>query len=81
MGALGYDATLLTLEALKRAASADSKALTAAIEETTDLSGVSGKITLKGMNGNPPKRALVVEIRPLPDFQVFRKAYEHADIK
>ncbi len=82
MGALGYDATKLTIEALKRAKGLDSKDLIAAIEDTTDFPGVSGKITLKGMNGNPPKRALVVEVRPISEgFQVFRKAYEADQLK
>jgi branched-chain amino acid transport system substrate-binding protein len=62
MGALGYDATALMLDALKRAKSLDSKALMAAIEETNGYQGVSGEISLKGNNGNPPKRAIVVEV-------------------
>lgn len=79
MGALGYDATLLVCDALKRAKSLDSQALTAAIEDTVDFKGVSGSITLKGMNGNPPKRALVVEVTA--NGQVARKAYEADAVK
>lgn len=82
MAALGYDATKLMLDGLKRAASLDSKALIAAINDTENFAGVSGKITLKGANGNPKKRALVVEVKSEKDgFQVFRKAYEADEVK
>lgn len=64
MGALGYDAMALTLDALKRAKSLDSKGLIAALEDTTGFKGVSGTITLKGNNGNPPKKLIVVEVTP-----------------
>jgi branched-chain amino acid transport system substrate-binding protein len=80
MAALGYDAAAVVLDSLKRASAATSSALMQAIEETENFAGVSGDITLKGMGGNPPKRALVVEVRPLPDGFVFRKAYEPKDI-
>lgn len=62
MGALGYDAMAVTLDALKRASSPDSKSLMAALEDTVGFKGVSGEITLKGMNGNPPKKLIVVEV-------------------
>ncbi|HRI44453.1 MAG TPA: ABC transporter substrate-binding protein [Fimbriimonadaceae bacterium] len=74
MGALGYDATMLVCDALKRASALDSKALTDAIEATENFPGVSGMITLKGNNGNPPKRALVVEVTSTG--QKFAKAFE-----
>jgi branched-chain amino acid transport system substrate-binding protein len=74
MGALGYDATALMLDALKRAKSPDSKDLQDAIEDTVGYKGVSGVITLKGKHGNPPKRALVVQLTK--EGQVFAKAYE-----
>jgi branched-chain amino acid transport system substrate-binding protein len=64
MGALGYDATALLLDALKRAKTLDSKGLMAAIEETENYKAVSGDITLKGKGGNPDKRAIVVEVTP-----------------
>lgn len=77
MGALGYDATLLTLDALKRAKSKDAKGIVEALAETVDFAGVSGKITLKGMGGDPPKRALVVRLTSDPNNpQEFVKAYE-----
>ena len=77
MGALGYDATMVTLNALKNASEMNSKALIAALENTEDFPGVSGSITLKGMNGNPPKRALVVGLDPVGMKQVFKKAYDY----
>lgn len=78
MGALAYDATMLTLEAVKRAKSLDSKALIDSIADTENFAGVSGKITLKGRNGNPAKRAIVVTLKK--DGQEFAKAYEPEDI-
>lgn len=84
MAALGYDAAMVVIDALKRIGDAkkvDSKSLLDAIEATENLSGVTGKISLKGRNGNPPKRALVVEVRPLAEgFQKFRKAYEVSEV-
>jgi branched-chain amino acid transport system substrate-binding protein len=74
MGALAYDAAKLTCDALKRAATKDAKGLRDAIADTENFAGVSGAITLKGMHGDPPKRALVVELGP--DGQTFAKAYE-----
>lgn len=62
MGALGYDAMSLTIDALKRAKSLDSKSLIDALENTEGFKGVSGVITLKGNNGNPPKKLIVVEV-------------------
>jgi branched-chain amino acid transport system substrate-binding protein len=77
MGALGYDATMLTLDALKRAKSKDAKGLLEALNDTENFPGVSGKITLKGMHGDPPKRALVVQLTSdKANPQSFAKAYE-----
>lgn len=83
MGALGYDAVSLTLDALKRATSPNSKALMVALENTENFPGVSGDITLKGNNGNPPKRVIVVKIvKGGPaDFQKFAIAYTPDDLK
>ena len=82
MAALGYDATMLMIDGIKRAAAPNSKAIITALNETEGFQGVSGSINLKGKNGNPEKRALVVEIRPASEgFQVFRKAYEPSQIK
>lgn len=66
MGALGYDAAGLVLDALKRVHASGQEInaanLAKAIYETEDFKGVSGSITLKGRNGDPLKRALVVEV-------------------
>lgn len=78
MGALGYDAVKLMIDALRRASELNSRALIRALDETEGFAGVSGVITLKGHNGNPPKRALVVEVTP--QGQAFRKAYEFDDV-
>lgn len=61
MGALGYDATLIVLDALKRSAGLDSKSLITAISETKDLKGVSGNLTI-GPDGNAQKPALVLKV-------------------
>jgi len=82
MAALGYDAMKLTLDALKRASAPSSDALREAIANTENFLGVTGVISLKGHNGNPPKRALVVEVRPESEgFQVYRKAYDYFETK
>lgn len=75
MGPLGYDATAVMLDALKRAKAMDSKSLLDAIEDTVDFKGVTGGITLKGMKGNPPKRALVLEVTK-NGFK-FKQAYDY----
>lgn len=77
MGALGYDATMVVCDALKRAASLDSKALIESLENTENFPAVSGAITLKGNNGNPPKRALVVGFDLARKVQTFKKAYDN----
>jgi branched-chain amino acid transport system substrate-binding protein len=78
MGALAYDAAMLACQALKSSGAKDSKALRDAIDNTENFKGVSGNITLKGNNGDPPKRAIVVKLTP--QGQVFAKAYEPTDI-
>ncbi len=82
MGALGYDATKLVIDAMKRLHDAgkeiNSKTLAEEIANTEGFRGVSGDITLKGKNGDPPKRALVVKVQK--DGFVFEKAYEASDI-
>lgn len=78
MGALAYDAAMLMVDALKRAESMDSRGLIAALEATEGFAAVSGDITLKGMNGDPPKRAIVVELTK--EGQKFAKAYEASEV-
>lgn len=78
MGALAYDAAMLMCDALKRAKTPDSQGLRDAIADTENFKGVTGTITLKGNNGNPPKRAIVVELTK--DGQRFAKAYEPSEV-
>jgi len=61
MAPLGYDAALVLLDALKRAESLDSKAITKAIAETAGLDAVSGSITI-GPDGNAEKSILVLQV-------------------
>jgi branched-chain amino acid transport system substrate-binding protein len=62
MGALGFDAMAVTLDALKRAKTVSAADIALALADTVDFKGVSGDITLKGTGGNPPKRAIIVEV-------------------
>ncbi len=62
MGALGYDAAKLMIDALKRGGMLTSLEINQALAQTENLEGVTGTLTLKGQDGNPPKRALVVEL-------------------
>lgn len=80
MGALGYDAVGVALDALKRSSDVnDPASVLAAISETEGFAGVSGVITLKGSGGNPDKRALVVKLEK--EGQVYEKAYEVSEVK
>lgn len=78
MGALGYDAAALMMDAIKRAATKDAAGIIAAIEATEGFKGVSGSITMKGMGGNPAKPALVVEVTK--DGFVPRKTFQYDEI-
>lgn len=82
MAALGYDATMLVCDALTRAKGLDSKDLIDALADTVNFPGVTGDITLKGMNGDPPKRAIVVQLDPSVggNGQKFAKAYEYSEV-
>jgi branched-chain amino acid transport system substrate-binding protein len=60
--ALGYDATKLLADALKRAGSTDSDKLRAAIQDTEGFPGVSGKITI-GKDRNAVKSAVILTIK------------------
>lgn len=62
MAALGYDAALLLADAIRRAGSAEPKAIRDALAQTRDFSGVTGTISLDG-NRNAVKSAVVLEIR------------------
>src|SRR5215467_4083990 len=60
--ALGYDATKLLADAIKRAGSTDPEKIRAAIQETEGFPGVSGKITI-GKDRNAVKSAVIVTIK------------------
>jgi len=60
--ALGYDATKLLADAIKRAGSTDPDKIRAAIQDTKDFPGVSGKITI-GEDRNAVKSAVIVTIK------------------
>ncbi len=59
--ALGYDAALLAIDAMKRAATLDPGAIRDAIEQTTTLQGVTGTIRLDA-DHNPVKSAVIIGI-------------------
>lgn len=65
MGALGYDAAMLACKALLRAKTKDAAGLKRAIANTVGYPGVTGRITLKGNAGNPPKRIVIVKLTKL----------------
>jgi branched-chain amino acid transport system substrate-binding protein len=59
--ALGYDAALLAIDAMKRAPEVTPAALRDAIEKTTTLQGVTGTIRLDA-DHNPVKSAVIIGI-------------------
>jgi len=61
MAVLGYDATQVLADALRRAGTTDGKALRDAIAATQDFAGVSGKITIDE-HRNPRKSLVVLKI-------------------
>lgn len=62
LAALGYDAALLLIDAIKRAGSDDPEKIRDALEETKDFPAVSGKITFDE-NHNPVKSAVIIEFK------------------
>ena len=62
MAALGYDSALLLADALKRAGTPDAAKLRAAIADTKDFQGVTGKITIDS-GRNASKSAVMIEIK------------------
>ncbi len=61
LAALGYDATLAVLDALRRAGRTDAKAVRDALAATRGLDAVTGKLTLDAER-NPVKPAVVVRV-------------------
>jgi branched-chain amino acid transport system substrate-binding protein len=62
LAALGYDAARVLFDAMERAPSLDGKPLAAAIAETKDFPGVTGKITIDE-NRNAKKAAVVLQMK------------------
>lgn len=62
LAALAYDATMMLVDAIKRANSADSQKIRDALEQTKNLQVVSGVITLDAVH-NPIKSAVVIEVK------------------
>ncbi len=60
--ALGYDTTLMLIDAIKRANSAEPVKIKEALEQTKDLQLVTGIMTLDA-NHNPIKSAVVIELK------------------
>ena len=61
LAALGYDATLAVIDAIRRANSAEPKAIRDALATTKELDAVTGKLTLDA-NRNPVKPAVIVRV-------------------
>jgi branched-chain amino acid transport system substrate-binding protein len=61
LSALGYDAVMVIADAIKRAHSAEPKAIRDALAQTKDFDAVTGKLTLDA-NRNPVKSAVVVRV-------------------
>ena len=60
--ALGYDAMKLLADAITRAGAADPEKIRAAIQDTKNFPGVSGKITI-GKDRNAQKSAVIITIK------------------
>ena len=61
LAALGYDATLVIIDAIRRAKTAEPKELRDALAQTKELDAVTGKLTFD-KNRNPVKPAVIVRI-------------------
>ena len=62
LAALGYDAALMVVDAIKRANSAEPVKIRDALTQTKDLQGVTGKISLNAEH-DPVKSAVVIEMK------------------
>lgn len=70
LAALGYDAAVMLIDAIKRANSDDPVKIKDALAQTQNLQGVSGVITLNAEH-DPVKSAVVIELKD--GKQVFRE--------
>ena len=59
---MAFDATMMVVDAIKRANSAEPQKIRDALEQTKGLKVVSGVITLDA-NHNPVKSAVVIEVK------------------
>jgi branched-chain amino acid transport system substrate-binding protein len=59
--AMGYDATLLAVDAIKRAGKTDGESIMKALAATAGFKGVTGSITMDEFH-NPVKAAVVIEL-------------------
>jgi branched-chain amino acid transport system substrate-binding protein len=62
MAALGYDATMLLADAIRRAGTTDSAPLREAIASTKGFPGVTGQITLDASR-NASKPAVILTVK------------------
>jgi branched-chain amino acid transport system substrate-binding protein len=62
LAALGYDAARVLIDAIKRAGSAEPKAIRDALAQTKDFPGITGTITLNE-NRDAVKSAVVLEVK------------------
>jgi len=62
LAALGYDAALMLVDAIKRANSDDPQKITDALAQTKDLAVVTGTLTLNDRH-DPVKSAVVIEMK------------------
>ena len=62
MAALGYDSAMLLADSIKRAGTTEPDKLRAAIADTKDFDGVTGKITIDAKR-NASKSAVMIEIK------------------
>ena len=60
--ALGYDAAMLIIDAIERSGSTDPQAITDAIADTTEFTGVTGTFAIDE-NHNPVKPAVMIELQ------------------
>jgi branched-chain amino acid transport system substrate-binding protein len=61
LGALGYEAALVLIDAIKRAGKNDPRAIRDAIAATKDFEGVTGKISIDAQR-NAQKSAVVLKV-------------------
>ena len=62
LGALGYDAAMVAVEAIKKTGSIDGEKLKAAIAATSGHPGIAGTITLDA-NRNAVKPAVILQVK------------------